>query len=116
MVKSKLTKRERLQITYAIEYILDGYCRAECPFFNLNTPSAVCSTCPAQVKLREHGKKLVSDDKREEYIRSLWTDEENSFLIKHHGKKKVKVIAEALKRTPDSVYDRVRILKRKGLI
>lgn len=111
---AKLSKHERLQVTYAIDDLLDGYCRAGCPHENHNTPSPVCSTCPVSVLIREHGTKLESEGKAD--MRNFWTPEEDAILVSSYGKKSVADIAETLGRTTRGIYQRAKLLKDKGLM
>lgn len=113
---TKLSKHERLNTTHAIEDTLDNYCRASCPYFNLNTPSPVCATCPVAVQLQEYGAKLIPNETYKKNGHKRWTDAEDSFLIKHRGIKNTRTLAEDLKRSPESVRDRIKRLRAKGLI
>lgn len=116
MEKQKLTKRERIQVTYAIEDTLDAFCRADCPFFGLNSPSVVCGTCPAAVKLRECGKLLGFAETQTKKKPVPWSDEEIDFLIRARQEMKLDDIADAFGRTYTSVTHMVHKLKKKGLI
>lgn len=115
---TKVSKRERLRITYAIEDTLDNYCRA-CPYFNLNTPSRVCVLCPASVQLRKCGDALgyekvlpIERDKPRD-----WTDDEEKYLIEayEYSYSYTKMAAD-LNRTIPSVNMRLRYLRERGKI
>lgn len=111
----KLTRHERLKITYAIDDTLESYCRADCPHANQNTPSPVCTTCPISIVLQEYGDKLngVKEKvkKPKKAIPVRWKKEDDEFLIQSIGKLSTKEIAKKLKRTETSVYKRATRLK-----
>ncbi len=113
---TKLSKSERTQITHAIEDTLENYCRADCPYFGLNTPSEVCQTCPVSLSLLEIGSKLWSKDELKPIVKSPWTTEEDDFLISSRGKMKLVDIAKALGKSLSLVDKRVRHLKNERLI
>lgn len=115
---TKLAKRERLQVYYAIDDTLDDFCRADCPHSGLikQSLSAVCEACPISARLREYGLKLEDVELDEIVVPDKWSQEEDDYLISAFGDTKVKGIAEKLDRTVRSVYQRIHRLKKKGLI
>ena len=113
---TKLSRHERLKVTHAIEDTLENYCRSGCPFFGLNTPSEVCKTCPVSITLQEHGSKLWSEDELKPVVKQPWSKNDDNYLLRSRGKKKLAEIAEKLGRDIGNVDRRVRYLKDKGVI
>lgn len=116
---TRLSKHERLQVTYAIEDTLENYCRA-CPYFNLNTPSKICVTCPVSVQLKEYGVKLGFERKlpieRNEQQKD-WTDADEKYLIEaYKNRYSYSRMAADLDRTVPSINMRLRKLRDAGKI
>lgn len=120
MGKDRLTKRDRLQITNAIEDTLGDYCRV-CPNSGGNNPSSVCALCPINSRLQEYGKRLSSCGVRsavvETYSANPWSEKEDAYAIRafSNGASYAKIASE-LNRTIASVNMRLRRLRKEGRV